>query len=197
MSEKKRHNHKDEEINTLKDEEIKAIQDEETEASEKIETVNIEIEPGEIESLKQKVAEAEDKSAVNLDGWQRSVAEFQNYKKRMERDREAEKAYMMSDLIKKVLPVLDDLERALLNRPEQDAWASGIELITRKLQFILEAEGLERIEAAGAAFDPNFHEAISYEAVEGVESGHIIAIVQNGYMLGDRVVRPALVRVAK
>jgi molecular chaperone GrpE len=85
----------------------------------------------------------------------------------------------------------------MLNRPEQDAWVNGIELVTRKLHSILESEGLERIEAKGAAFDPNFHEAISYESMEGVESGHIIAIVQNGYMLGDRVIRPALVRVAK
>lgn len=115
----------------------------------------------------------------------------------MDRDRESEKAWMKGELIKKILPVLDDLERALLNRPEQDAWANGIELITRKLQSILYAEGIERIEAEGKTFDPNFHEAISYESKEGAESGSIIAIVQNGYMLGDRVVRPALVRVAK
>ena len=85
----------------------------------------------------------------------------------------------------------------MLNRPEQDAWANGIELVTRKLQSILEAEGLVRIEAKGVPFDPNFHEAISYESMEGIESSHIIAVVQNGYMLGERVVRPALVRVAK
>jgi molecular chaperone GrpE len=189
MPEKKRHNHKDEEV--------KSVKNEEPAVSENNGTVHVEIEPGELESLKQKLSEAEAKSAGNLDGWQRSVAEFQNYKKRMDRDRDSEKAYMKGDLIKKVLPVLDDLERAMLNRPEQDAWANGIELITRKLQSILESEGVERIHAEGVAFDPNFHEAISYESVEGVESGHVIAIVQNGYMLGERVVRPALVRVAK
>ena len=189
MSEKKRHNHKDEEDNTFKAAE--------PETSENSETVNTEIDPGEIESLRQSLSAAEAKSAENLDGWQRAVAEFQNYKKRMERDRESEKAYMKGDLIKKVLPVLDDLERAMLNRPEQDAWANGIELVTRKLKSILESEGLVRIEANGMAFDPNFHEAISYESIEGVESGHIIAFVQNGYFLGERVVRPALVRVAK
>ena len=85
----------------------------------------------------------------------------------------------------------------LLNRPAGDPWANGIELITRKLQSILEAEGIERIDAEGKAFDPNYHEAISYEPADGVESGSVIAIMQNGYMLGDRVVRPALVRVAK
>ncbi len=189
MSEKKRHNHKDEEVTP--------VHAEAPETPETGETVNVEIEASELESLKQKLAEAEAKSAENLDGWQRAVAEFQNYKKRMERDREADKAWMKGELIKKVLPILDDLERALLNRPEQDAWANGIELITRKLQSILEAEGIERIEAEGKVFDPNFHEAISYESMEGAESGSVIAIIQNGYMLGDRVVRPVLVRVAK
>ncbi len=189
MSNKKRHNHKDEEVTP--------VNAEAPETPETGETVSIEIEAGELESLKQKLAETEAKSAENLDGWQRAVAEFQNYKKRMERDREAEKAWMKGELIKKVLPVLDDLERALLNRPDQDAWANGIELITRKLQSILEAEGIERIEAEGKVFDPNYHEAISYESAEGIESGSVIAIIQNGYMLGDRVVRPALVRVAK
>ena len=115
----------------------------------------------------------------------------------MDRDRESDKALMKGDLIKRVLPVLDDLERALNNRPADDAWAGGIELIQRKLQSILEAEGLKRIEAEGAAFDPNFHEAISYEAADGLESGQVIGVVQNGYMLGDYVVRPAMVRVAR
>jgi molecular chaperone GrpE len=189
MSEKKRHNHKDGEINIYKNES--------SEGSENKEAVNTQIESSEIDILRQKLSDAETKSAENLDGWQRAVAEFQNYKKRMDRDRESEKTYMKGDLIKKVLPVLDDLGRAMQNRPEQDAWANGIELIARKLQSILEAEGMERINADGALFDPNFHEAISYEAVDGVDSGHIIATVQNGYLLGDRVVRPALVRVAK
>ena len=90
-----------------------------------------------------------------------------------------------------------DLERALQNRPAEDAWANGIDLIKHKLQAILEAEGIQRIEAEGAIFDPNFHEAISYEPADGVESGRVIAVVQNGYMMGERVLRPAMVRVAK
>ncbi len=150
-----------------------------------------------LEDVQAKSTAFEAKAAENLDGWQRAVAEFQNYKKRIDRDRESDKAIMKGDLIKKVLPVLDDLERALQNRPAEDAWASGIELIQRKLQSILEAEGLKRIEAEGTQFDPNFHEAISYESADGLESGRVIAVVQNGYMLGDYVVRPAMVRVAK
>lgn len=152
---------------------------------------------GTTHALEQQLADARAQAQDNLDGWQRAVAEFQNYKKRVERDREAEQVMMKGDLIKKVLPVLDDLERALLNRPADDAWVSGIELIQRKLQAMLEAEGVERIDAQGAVFDPRFHEAISQDEVEGVESGHVAAIVQNGYTLGERVIRPALVRVAK
>jgi molecular chaperone GrpE len=152
---------------------------------------------GQIETLQSLLAESETKAAEYRDGWARSQAEFQNYKKRIERDNELTYSSMKGDIIKKVLPALDDLERALQNRPADDAWASGVELIARKLQNILESEGVKRIEAQGAAFDPTFHEAISHEPSNEVESEHVIAVVQNGYMLGERVIRPALVRVAQ
>lgn len=150
----------------------------------------------ELESVRAQLAQAEAKAAENLDGWQRALAEFQNFRKRVERDRAVEQIAMKGDLIKKVLPVLDDLERALQNRSGEDAWVSGIELIQRKLQSLLEAEGVKRIEAEGSAFDPNFHEAIAQEPVDGAESGQVVAVLQHGYMLGDRVIRPAQVRVA-
>ncbi|HMU91555.1 MAG TPA: nucleotide exchange factor GrpE [Anaerolineales bacterium] len=149
------------------------------------------------EALINQLKEAEARVIEYKDGWARSQAEFQNYKKRIERDNELTYASMKGDIIKKVLPALDDLERALQNRPADDAWASGIELIARKMQNILEGEGLKRIDAKGKPFDPNFHEAISHEPADGVESEHVIDVVQNGYMLGDRVIRPALVRVAQ
>jgi molecular chaperone GrpE len=151
----------------------------------------------EIEALLKQLEEAQAKAAENLAGWQRSQAEFINYKNRVQRDRELDYAAMKGDIIKKVLPVLDDMERALANRPEGDSWASGMELIARKFRSILEAEGLKRIEATGQPFDPNYHEAISSEPNEDVESGHVIEVVQNGYLLGDRVIRPAMVRVAQ
>lgn len=151
----------------------------------------------EFDALINQLKEAETRASEYKDGWARSQAEFQNYKKRIERDNEMLYSGMKGDIIKKVLPALDDLERAMQNRPADDAWASGIELITRKLQNILESEGVKRIDAKGAAFDPNFHEAISHEPNDEVESGHVIEVVQNGYMLGERVIRPALVRVAQ
>ena len=149
------------------------------------------------EALINQLKEAEAKIVEYKDGWARSQAEFQNYRKRIERDNEMMYASMKGDIIKKVLPALDDLERALANRPADDAWANGVELIARKMQNILEVEGLKRIDAKGKPFDPNFHEAISHEPNDEVESEHVIDVVQNGYMLGERVIRPALVRVAQ
>jgi molecular chaperone GrpE len=151
----------------------------------------------EIDNLKKRLAEAESKTSEYKDNWLRSQAEFQNYRKRIDRDNEMMYVSMKGDILKKVLPILDDLERALQNRPAGDAWANGIELVARKFQNILESEGLKKIEALGAEFDPNFHEAISHEAADGAKSGHVIGVVQNGYMLGDRVIRPAMVRVAQ
>lgn len=149
------------------------------------------------EALINQLKEAEAKIIEYKDGWARAQAEFQNYKKRVERDNDLIRYSMKGDIIKKVLPALDDLERALQNRPTDDAWANGIELVVRKFQNIMENEGLKRIEAKGMAFDPNFHEAISHEASDEVQSGYVIDVVQNGYTLGERVIRPALVRVAQ
>lgn len=151
----------------------------------------------EIEALQKQLEEAQARAAENLDGWKRAQAEFVNYKNRVQRDREMDYASMKGDIFKKVLPVLDDLERALANRPAGDSWADGMELIARKFQSVLEAEGMKRIEASGQPFDPNLHEAISSEPSDEVESGHVIEVVQNGYMLGERIIRPAIVRVAQ
>lgn len=149
------------------------------------------------EALIQQLKDAESKIVEYKDGWARTQADFQNFRKRVDRDNDSFRASTKGDIIKKVLPVLDDLERAMQNRPADDAWASGIELVVRKFQNILEMEGVKKIEAKGLAFDPNFHEAISHEPSEEVESGCVIDVVQNGYVIGERVVRPALVRVAQ
>lgn len=172
---------------------------EETQAEAVAESENTDqlLSDAERETLKKKLADAESKTAEYRDSWMRAQAEFQNYKKRIERDNELTYVSMKGDIVKRVLPVLDDLERALQNRPADNSWASGIELIARKLQNVLESEGIKRIDAEGQEFDPNFHEAISHEPADGVKSGFVIAVVQNGYMLGDRVIRPALVRVAQ
>jgi molecular chaperone GrpE len=184
MNEKKKHKHEDEQVDGAQS----------TEAEMPLEGTQ---ESAEREALINQLKEAEAKVLEYKDGWARSQAEFQNYKKRVDRDNDLTRANMKGDIIKKVLPALDDLERALQNRPADDAWASGIELIARKLQNILDNEGVKRIEAKGMAFDPTFHEAITHEPSDEVESGYVIDVIQNGYMLGERVIRPALVRVAQ
>jgi molecular chaperone GrpE len=178
-----------------KPEEVEKVTETPVEADEKPE--NGEQAQAEIEALQKQLEEVQAKAAENLDGWQRSQAEFANYKNRVQRDSEMMRATMKGDIIKKLLPVLDDLERSLAHRPEGDAWGEGVELVARKFQTILENEGVTRIETAGQPFDPNFHEAISSEPNEDVESGHVIEAVQTGYMLGERVIRPAMVRVAQ
>ena len=183
----------------MAEEQDKQEENEETQAAAESQAETTQEAPvdAEREALIQQLKEAEAKIIEYKDGWARSQAEFQNFRKRVERDNESFKVSTKGDIIKKVLPVLDDLERALQNRPADDAWASGIELVVRKFQNILDMEGVKKIEAKGAAFDPNFHEAISHEPSEEVESGHVIDVVQNGYVIGERVVRPALVRVAQ
>jgi len=146
-----------------------------------------------IDHLNQKVDEFSD-------GWQRERAEFANYRKRMSRDLDAQKINNKIDIIKKYLAVKDDLERALKNMPEaltDEPWIDGIQLINQKLSNLLDGEGIQPIPAEGAAFDPEIHEAISHEDNSEVESGFIIEVVQQGYTIGERVVRPSQVRVAK
>lgn len=147
----------------------------------------------EIDDLKKKTDEFSE-------GWQRERAEFANYRKRVERDREMERQNSKIDIIKKYLAVHDDFERAMKNLPPENlqaAWLDGLKLIDQKLKNLLEGEGIAPIPAENAAFDPALHEAISHEDNPDFESGQIIEVVQKGYTIGERVIRPALVRVAK
>jgi molecular chaperone GrpE len=134
------------------------------------------------------------------DGWQRERAEFSNYRKLVERTQTEERQNRTAEVVKKYLVVLDDLERAIKTRPTEkpaSEWSEGIELIVRKLQGILESEGVKRIPAEEEAFNALRHEAISHEESSDHKSGQIIEVVQQGYTIGDRVLRPALVRVAR
>jgi molecular chaperone GrpE len=154
----------------------------------------------EAEALRQQLAEQQAKAEEYLDGWQRARAEFANYKKRVER--EQSQAYQMAagSILKRYLEVIDDLERALKNRPKEgegQAWANGIELIYNKLLTILENEGVKQFTSDGQSFDPNYHEAVTSEDSDQHSSGQIIEVLQQGYLLGDRVLRPAMVRVAR
>ena len=147
------------------------------------------------------IARLQGQAAEYLDGWQRARAEFANYKKRIEREQEEARGRVVGDLLQDFTAILDDLERALKDRPvdgDAGAWASGIDMIQRKLMAVLEAEGVKAIlPTPGETFDPNVHEAVSHEVSETQSEGQIIDILHQGYRIGERVIRPALVRVAK
>ncbi len=154
-----------------------------------------------VEALKAQLEASEAKAAEYLDGWQRAQAEFINYKKRQQRVQEAQFLDMKAEIVRQLLPLLDDLELALQNRPQTEdqavqQWVEGVEVIYRKFLTILEGQGVERIAAQDAPFDPNLHEAISQEPSETHESGQVIDVLRHGYRVGERVIRPALVRVA-
>jgi molecular chaperone GrpE len=153
-----------------------------------------------VAALQQDLETARAQAAEYLDQWRRTAAEFSNFKKRLEKEQAEQSRLAAANIIRKLLPVLDDFERAFQTLPPNLmglTWIDGIALIHRKLQFILEQEGVKPIETQGKTFDPLYHEAVTHEAVEGMSEGQIIGEVQKGYMLGDRVLRPALVRVAK
>jgi molecular chaperone GrpE len=150
-----------------------------------------------LEALQVQLTESQAKVQEFSEGWARERADFSNYKKRVERDNAQVYQNAKGDAYKRILPVLDDLERALANRPAEDAWANGVELIVRKFQATLEAEGVTRMDAVGKPFDPNLHEAILQEPSAEHESGTVIAVLQHGYVQGERVLRPALVKVAE
>ena len=130
----------------------------------------------------------------------RKTAEFDNYRKRVERDRQSMAEAVAADAVKDLLPLVDDLERALkadTGAEGADAYRKGVELIHRQLLEILRKRGVRAIEALGTDFDPHFHQAIAHEPAAGRRDGEVIEEFGRGYMLGERLLRPAIVKVAK
>lgn len=130
----------------------------------------------------------------------RKTAEFENYRKRTDRERQSVSESAAADLIQELLPLVDDLERALGAEPGgegADAYRRGVELIHRQLLDLLRKRGVRPIEAVGADFDPYYHQAIAHEPAQGRRDGEITEEFRRGYMLGDRLLRPSMVKVAK
>lgn len=171
-------------------------------------TEEISEEAGIITQLRDELAAAQAKADEYLDKLQRSAAEYQNSRRRLEAQQAEEIERASGVLVRRLLPVLDDLDLAFQNVPselqnaeadealaQQAAWLQGFRQIRKKLLDVLGDEGLSVIDASGE-FDPNLHEAITSEPSEDVPSGHIIAEMRAGYLHKGRVLRPALVRVA-
>ena len=129
----------------------------------------------------------------------RKTAEFDNFRKRVERDRKDTIEWAAADLISDLLSIVDDFDRALAAEapPEAQSFKAGVELIQRQLSELLKKRGVATVEALGADFDPHLHQAVAYEEVPGAREGEVVGVMAKGYKLGDRLLRPALVKVAK
>ena len=154
-----------------------------------------------IARLQSELTDAQEEAANHLDKMQRTVAEYENAGKRRERQNEERIKRATESMLRQLLPVLDDLELAFQNVPdsvpvEEQSWLQGFEQIQQKLLEILANSNVEPLAKSGE-FDPNQHEAISNEPNEEVPSGHIIQTLRTGYRIQDRILRPALVRVAQ
>lgn len=151
------------------------------------------------EVLRQELAACQAKQAEYLDGWQRARAELVNARKRFQREQEQAYTNARADVLVRLLPVVDDFQRAFDNLPPEatdQGWLEGIRLIRQKLQNVLDQEGVTTIEVKGEPFDPTFHEAVSYEPSDVVPEGHVIDAMRAGFRLGERVLRPSVVRVS-
>jgi len=150
-------------------------------------------------TMEEQLADAKAQADEYLEGWQRALADFDNARKRMKRESAATYRNATIDVLSRLLPVIDDYERAMNNVPPafaEDSWFEGVQLVQRKLKSFLENSKIEIIPSVGELFDPNVHSAILKEPSEEYESGIVVRELQTGYRLGERVIRPTLVVVA-
>jgi molecular chaperone GrpE len=151
-------------------------------------------------SLEEQLAAAKEEAAKNMDSFLRAQAELSNARKRFEKQQAQVYTNANADLVLKLLPALDDFERAMGSVPEtirEDNWFDGIEMVQRKLFGILESLNVREIGAVGQPFDPNYHDALAQEQSDEYESGSVTREMIKGYQIGDKVVRPSLVYVAE
>lgn len=179
-----------------------AAKEAETSASDNGVAKEVETPPAaETSTLEQQLEQARQEAAQNLDRWQRAMAELANFKRRQEDQQKLQRDMIKADVLQGVISALDDLDLAFQNVPAQldgqlVGWVEGFRLVQRKLDRILDDQGVSMINTGGA-FDPNLHEAVSHEESADHEEGQIIGELRKGYQIGNRVIRPALVRVAK
>ena len=145
------------------------------------------------------VAELQRERDDYYDRWIRKAAEFENYRKRVERERREQADQTVVDLLQELLLVVDDFDLALTveSGDDRSAYQKGVELIHGKLHDLLRKHGVKPIEALGADFDPNVHQAVIHESSPDHREGEVIGELRRGYTMRDRLLRPAMVRVAK
>ncbi|MBA2879922.1 molecular chaperone GrpE [Desulfosalsimonas propionicica] len=158
--------------------------------------------PTEVDQLKKEVAEARAEAAETYDRLLRLSAEFENYKKRMQRQAEDHRKYANESIIKDLLSVVDNLERAVNASRQSDSQADacmleGLEMTLNEIRKVLKKYHVEPVEAVGQPFDPTYHEAVMQQPSEDYPDNTVIQEMQKGYMLHDRLIRPAMVVVAK
>ncbi|MCL7452304.1 MAG: nucleotide exchange factor GrpE [Anaerolineae bacterium] len=182
----------------VRDDKVREMEQSQAEAEGTAEQVIDEPED-EVTALLQELEESKEKQAEYLDGWQRARAELANARKRFQREQEQAYRNAKADVLVRLLPIMDDLERAFEAIPEdelQTNWIEGMKLVLRKFEMLLKQEGVAPIEAAGQEFDPYYHQAVTHETSGTVPDGHVIEEVQKGYKVDDRVLRPSIVRVS-
>ena len=153
-----------------------------------------------LKEIEEKIKECQKLKEEYLMGWQRARADFLNYKKQEIKRLKEILEYGSQELILKILPILDNLEKAETHIPldfKDDEWVKGILQIKNQFQVFLKKQGIEEIKTIGRRFDPNFHEAIEEVKGENKEPGEIIEEIRKGYILNNKVIRPAKVRVTK
>ncbi|HXR26625.1 MAG TPA: nucleotide exchange factor GrpE [Candidatus Baltobacteraceae bacterium] len=174
-----------------------------TRAQERIDALETPTAPqllAQVEELRVALAAAQQEAGDDRAGWQRAVADFANFKRRTELEREATLGLANELLLLKVLAVADDFDRAMAAVPPElagNGWVEGIGAIDRKLRQLLESEGVTPIQAVGQPFDPREHEAVVHEETSSAPDDTVLTELQRGYRLRDRVLRPALVSVAR
>ena len=164
-------------------------ENEELVEEEIVEDIN---EEDEVEKLKKEIDKLKNDYA-------RAYADTENLKKRLMSEAEQTRKYRIQSFAKEILPVIDNLERALLSETQEtnEGLKKGVEMIYNQLIAALKNEGVEEIDCLNKPFDPNLEQAIMQEKVEGVESGVVIEVLQKGYLLKDRILRPAMVKVSE
>lgn len=167
------------------------------EEKEIVETAEQEQEAVKEPSLEEQVEKLKEELAQATNNYYKAYADADNLKKRLQQEAEMTRKYRIQSFALEILPVIDNLERALAQPTSDESFKKGVDMIYQQLIHALKNEGVEEVEALNKPFDANFHHAIMQEKVEGVESNMVVEVLQKGYILKDRILRAALVKVSE